>query len=114
MEKKVPGMRTCSVCGRDFPLIEEENYIVRENGERGLKAALASEEEKMYHAFDCPHCGCQNVVAIYMRPVMAEDLGCEEEDECPEGCEDCFTCGHEECGCYEGERSSEGGASDGE
>ena len=41
------------------------------------------------------------------------ELGPEGGDECPNGCEDCFTCGHEECGCYEGERTSEGGGSDG-
>ena len=81
---KVKGLRTCSVCGRDFPLLEEENYIVRENGERGLKAAMSS-EEKLYHAFDCPHCGCQNIVAIYLRPVVL-DMG-----------DVCGDCDHHHC-----------------
>ena len=109
MTERIKGMRTCSVCGRDFPLMAEDNYIVRENGKRGLQTVISDTEEKMFHAFDCPHCGCQNIVAIYLRPVTAEDLGCEED--CPEGC---FSCGHEECGCYEGERSPEEGTSDGE
>lgn len=112
MKGKVPGMYTCSTCGRDFPLIAEENYVVRGSGKRGLQTVFADNEEKMFSAFDCPHCGCQNVVAVYLRPVTAGDLGCEED--CPESCEDCFSCGHEECGCHEGERSPEEGASDGE
>ena len=112
MRGKVPGMYTCTTCGRDFPLIAEENYVVREDGKRGLQAVIADSEERMFSAFDCPHCGCQNVVAVYLRPVTAEDLGCGED--CPEGCEDCFSCGHEDCGCYEGERTPEEGTSDGE
>lgn len=109
---KVKGMYTCDVCGHDFPLIAEENYVVREDGRRGLQTVIADSEERMFSAFDCPHCGCQNVVAVYLRPVTAGDLGCEEGR--PEGCEDCLTCGHEECECYEGGRSPEEGGSDGE
>ena len=113
MRGKVPGMYTCTTCGRDFPLIAEENYVVREDGRRGLQTVISDSEERMFSAFDCPHCGCQNVVAVYLRPVTAEDLGASDED-CPLGHEDCLSCGERDCSCYEGERSPEEGASDGE
>ena len=106
---KIKGMYTCDVCGRDFPLIAEERYTVRGAEKSGLATAISFEEADRYDAFDCPHCGCQNVANLRLR-----ELGPEGGDECPDGCEDCFTCGHEECGCYEGERTSEEGGSDGE
>lgn len=89
MENKVPGLHTCKVCGRDFPLIAENNYVVRENGRRGLQTVVSDYEEKMFNAFDCPHCGCQNVVAVFMRPVTIDDF-------CPaDG--DCNDCDHHHC-----------------
>lgn len=106
---KIKGMYTCDVCGRDFPLIAEERYTVRGAEKTGLASAFSGEESDLYDAFDCPHCGCQNVMNLRLR-----ELGPEGGDECPNGCEDCFTCGHEECGCYEGGRTSEEGGSDGE
>lgn len=97
MGNKVPGLHTCSVCGRDFPLIAENSYVVRENGKQGLQTVISDTEEKMFNAFDCPHCGCQNVVAVYMRPVTTDDL-------CP--ADDCDDCDHhhcENCGADHGE-----------
>ena len=57
------GMRTCAVCGRDFPLLAEEHYVTKEPGKTGIKAIVIDGEATKYHdAFDCPHCGCQNIV----------------------------------------------------
>ena len=102
---KIKGMYTCDVCGRDFPLIAEERYTVRGAEKSGLVTAISFEEADRYDAFDCPHCGCQNIVNLRMRGLEPEDA---------DGCEDCFTCGHEDCGCCEGEHTSEEGGSDGE
>ena len=103
--EKIKGMHTCDVCGRDFPLIVEERYTVRGAERSGLATAISFEEADRYDAFDCPHCGCQNVVNKRLRELEPEDT---------DGCEDRFTCGHEGCGCYEGERTPEEGGSDGE
>ena len=57
------GMRTCIVCGRDFALISEEHYIARDTTKKGLVSAITGEQEpRIYDAFDCPHCGCQNII----------------------------------------------------
>lgn len=98
---KIKGMYTCDVCGRDFPLIAEERYTVRGTEKSGIATAISFEEADRYDAFDCPHCGCQNVVNLRLRELE------------PEG-GDCFTCDHEECGCREGERTGEEGVGDGE
>jgi hypothetical protein len=45
-----------------FPLIFEEHYTARNTGTTGLVAAIAAQSEPaIYDAFDCPHCGCQNI-----------------------------------------------------
>lgn len=98
---KIRDMYTCDVCGRDFPLIAEDRYTVRGTEMSGIATAISFEEADRYDAFDCPHCGCQNVVNKRLR-----ELG-------PEG-GDCLTCDHEGCGCHEGGRAGEEGVSDGE
>lgn len=54
-------MFKCKTCGRRFRLLAKNRYeIVRIP--TSLKALI---EEKVYfNAFDCPHCGCQNVVGV--------------------------------------------------
>ena len=56
------GMTTCKICGRDFPLIAEERYTVRDNEKSGISIAFSGSETGLYDAFDCPHCGCQNIM----------------------------------------------------
>lgn len=58
------GMTTCKICGRDFPLLAEEHYIVRgiEKKANLIGALTLQDEAIQYDAFDCPHCGCQNVM----------------------------------------------------
>ena len=56
------GMTTCKICGRDFPLIAEERYTVRDAEKTGIAVAFGGSESMLYDAFDCPHCGCQNIV----------------------------------------------------
>lgn len=81
------GMMTCKVCGRDFALIAEEHYVARDPEETGLAAVLGrNPEAKWYDAFDCPHCGCQNVVqerkmAVLQDVIEAEEINQEEEEE---------------------------------
>ena len=98
---KIKGMYTCDVCGRDFPLIAEERYTVRGTEKSGIATAISFEEADRYDAYDCPHCGCQNVVNKRLRELE------------PEG-GDRPTCDREECGCREGGRTGGEGVSDGE
>lgn len=67
-ERKIPGMKTCCVCGRDFPLVAER----RCTAEYG--ACLMS---TLYDAIDCPHCGCQNILQERKRVVPC---GTDKED----------------------------------
>ena len=89
------AMKTCAVCGRDFALIFEDHYIARDDGKRGVINAIAAEEETLYDAIDCPHCGCQNILQERKRTVEDEELdycdGCEFENKAPEE-EPCNEC----------------------
>lgn len=66
------GMYTCEVCGRDFALIAEERHTVH-SPVGGF----------LFDAFDCPHCGCENLVNSRMVPGGCECCcdGCEEADD---------------------------------
>jgi len=103
MENKIKGMTTCKICGRDFPLIIEEHYVAKEPGATGL-ASLSGAPRKLFDAFDCPHCGCQNVMngRYPLSDIMGQDfpLSCEEEDE-EEGC---CCCGSDACKLNKGEQ----------
>ena len=87
--KKIPGMTTCRVCGRDFPLLKENHYLAIDKATTGLSAVLGGSQPAMYDAMDCPHCGCQNVLQEFKRIATPKDLGAcccdapgeEEEDD---------------------------------
>lgn len=49
------------ICGKRFKLIKENRYLATEN--TGVLAAMAK-LPKIFEAFDCPRCGCQNIVNI--------------------------------------------------
>lgn len=54
-------MRKCNVCGRRFRLLAKNRYeVVRRPA--GLNCLV--EGTVYYNAFDCPHCGCQNIVGV--------------------------------------------------
>lgn len=84
------GMTTCKVCGRDFALISEDHYVARDTEKTGVITALNGQEAVRYDAFDCPHCGCQNVIQERKQETCPCDFGicdecnneeCEEEEE---------------------------------
>lgn len=51
----------CKICGKRFKLMKENRYLATEKigALEGLTKAA-----KIFEAFDCPHCGCQNIVNI--------------------------------------------------
>ena len=80
----IPGMKSCQVCGRDFPLIIENHYIGREPNREGFAAIAGGMEPNMWDVIDCPHCGSQNrlqprmrIVDIFGRSLPFQD---DEED----------------------------------
>lgn len=50
---------TCKVCGAGFEPKKENKYLVHK---AGLSQIL--EGQKCFECFDCPECGCQNIVNI--------------------------------------------------
>ena len=82
------GMTTCKVCGRDFPLMAEEHYVARDGEKKGVIAAFSVQEEGVqYDAFDCPHCGCQNIMQGRKLTVRENEKIEEEADH--DGCKEC-------------------------
>lgn len=100
----------CKVCGKDFELKLDNHYITRDEeiercGIAGIVGNNTDKESKLYDAFDCPYCGCQNVVQERKRSfVMEIDYTSDEEleecneeveaskaeDECNRDCEGCW------------------------
>ena len=78
-------MYKCKICNNEFKLKKEERYIVIDNVETGLAVLGKHTQENIYDAFDCPVCGCQNVVntrkRMYLEKVLCVDEEDEEEDE---------------------------------
>ena len=65
-------MRKCDVCGKEFDLKVEDKYVARDDRKSGMAAALSGKEETLYDAFDCPFCGCQNVIQERKRVYVDE------------------------------------------
>ena len=95
------GMTTCKVCGRDFPLMAEEHYVAQDPQKVGAIMNLVNTDKAFeYDAFDCPHCGCQNVMQPRKPEVCPCDYGiCDECDHVGEEEHDgCVGCAYEETG----------------
>lgn len=76
------GMTACKICGQDFPLMTEEHYIAQDPRKIGALANLANTDKAIeYDAFDCPHCGCQNIMQIRKPLWMPETCECDVESE---------------------------------
>ena len=61
----------CGVCGFYFPLRKKNKYIATDKC--GMAAALNGGAVK-YECFDCPVCGCQNIIQpIKDRVITQED-----------------------------------------
>lgn len=61
----------CKICGKRFKLIKENRYLATEK--TGALAVLAK-PSKIFEAFDCPRCGCQNIVNIRDEEVMKSEV----------------------------------------
>lgn len=80
-EKKI-SVNTCKICGLEYELKVGNHYISRDPGRTGVISALAGgQEEALYDTFDCPHCGCQNVVQERKRFLDTSLLKAYDDDE---------------------------------
>lgn len=96
------GMTTCKVCGRDFALMAEEHYVAQDPQRVGAIANLVSTDRALeFDAFDCPHCGCQNVMQERKATCPCDYGICDEcdhpgeEEENVESHAGCYNCKYE-------------------
>lgn len=72
----------CMVCGQMFQLQIAGHYVSRDDGKTGVATLFKDDESHLYDTFDCPNCGCQNVVQNrkrrYNEPVL---IGEEVEEQ---------------------------------
>ena len=100
MKGSAIGLTTCTVCGRDFALIAEERYTARDDEKSGLTVVVSDSESKLYDAFDCPHCGCQNIVQGRKRlynPMKDYGVVNIEQDKQDNNHNGCIGCRYEDC-----------------
>lgn len=65
----------CKICGKEFRLNKENRYLVQ-------NVSLAGLLNRNYHeAFDCPFCGCQNIVNERYLNADEEQQYLQEEQE---------------------------------
>ena len=79
-------MYKCKICGKEFELQKGEHYVTRDASQSGIAKVIVSTEEKIYDTFDCPHCGCQNVMQERKRNysfavAVAEEEECSDEND---------------------------------
>lgn len=51
--------KNCRICGEKLELLKENKYLVETRKTEGMSIVL-----KSYECFDCPKCGCQNILNI--------------------------------------------------
>ena len=66
----------CKVCGAEFHADSQAHYLAKE--EKGLGGALCG--NKTHDAFDCPVCGCQNLVGEHL-PACSPQIDEEEPED---------------------------------
>lgn len=71
-------MYKCKVCNKEFELQRKDHYIARDNCKTGLSALAGGSEEELYDTFDCPYCGCQNVMQKRKRSYINIEVAEEE------------------------------------
>lgn len=54
-------MRKCTICGERFRLLAKNRYEIVTSP---VGLATLTQKTVYYNAFDCPKCGCQNIVGV--------------------------------------------------
>lgn len=66
----------CTTCGKRFELKSENRYEVVVGGS-SLIDKISLIKPTTYNAFDCPKCGCQNLVSIKETDIINNTAGGE-------------------------------------
>ena len=69
-------MKKCNVCGRRFRLLAKNRYEVKKIP-TGIECSTKS--VTYFNAFDCPYCGCQNIVGV-LEKVKRGDIDVDEDN----------------------------------
>lgn len=72
--------KICKVCGGGFEVTKDEHYISRDVQTTCMASMIGKKEPREYDTFDCPHCGCQNIMQERKIVVFKDDCCLEEED----------------------------------
>lgn len=77
-----PNKYRCKICKGVF-MLKAENHYTAEKSERSGFALLANGAGTTYFdAFDCPFCGCQNIVGIReLQSYNSTDTITKEDDD---------------------------------
>lgn len=88
------GMVKCTACSRLFELDRKIHYIARANVNSVIASALVGTDYKLFDAFDCPRCGCQNIIGdrkhaynginteqIKEEKISFDDINSDKDDE---------------------------------
>ena len=63
-------MRKCDHCGRRFRLKANDRYEIAKPPV-GLECLTRG--TVYFNAFDCPHCGCQNIVGVIEKGIVEKE-----------------------------------------
>lgn len=75
------GKCKCMVCGQMFQFQIAGHYVSRDDGKTGVVTLFKDDESHLYDTFDCPNCGCQNIVQNRKRRYNEPALIGEEVEE---------------------------------
>lgn len=67
----------CKICGYKFYLTKDNLYTVKE---RLSVAEALTKQPFIAEAFDCPMCGCQNIVGIREERMKVNNENASKED----------------------------------
>ena len=65
-------MYKCKTCGKRMRLTAAARYEIVD---KPIGLAILTEKPKIFEAFDCPRCGCQNIVNIREPKYIYPDTG---------------------------------------
>lgn len=63
-------MKRCEICGKRFRLLAKNRYEI---AKRPVGLECLTKGTVYFNAFDCPHCGCQNIVGVVEKDVVNKE-----------------------------------------
>ena len=73
-------IKECVVCGGKFVIDKASHYISRDDTVTGIAIIIKDSECSLYDTFDCPYCGCQNIIQKRKREYFSKFIESLEEE----------------------------------